>query len=183
MNKQNLREVLTGERIELRKHSVSMAQTMFDYVQADRDRLDQFLPWVQYINTVEDELNYIKSTHKRWEEGTLFDYGIFDKTTNIYMGNVGVHTIKWNHECAELGYWILGKFEGHGFMSDAVKLLEAELFRVGFHRVEIRCSDINARSANVPIRCGYHLDGMLRENAIEKGKFRNTKVFSKLIGE
>ena len=28
------------------------------------------------------------------------------------MGNLGVHTIAWESRCCELGYWILGDFEG-----------------------------------------------------------------------
>jgi RimJ/RimL family protein N-acetyltransferase len=183
VEKKYLSEKLTGERIYISKHDVSLAQTMFDYVQEDRDRLDEFLPWVEYIKSVKDEENYILSTHERWNSHTYFDYGIFLKESDTYIGNIGVHSIRWAHNCAELGYWILGKFEGHGYMSEAVKLIEKHLFEEGFHRVQIRCSDLNERSAGVPERCGYIYEGTAREDAIEKGKYRNTKTFSKLIHE
>ncbi len=68
-------------------------------------------------------------------------------------------------------------------MSDAVKILEAYLFKVGFNRVEIRCSDLNERSAGVPERLDYHLDGVLRKDSFEMGAFRNTKIHSKLKHE
>ena len=99
------------------------------------------------------------------------------------MGNIGVHSIKWDLLSCELGYWILGDFEGHGYMSEAVKVLESELFKMGFNRVQIRCNDLNKRSANVPQACGYIYEGTIRQDAIELGKFRNTMVFGKLKKE
>jgi RimJ/RimL family protein N-acetyltransferase len=174
---------LDGDRIYLKKHDLSLAKTMFEYVDRDRKRLELFLPWTDYIHSAEDEENYIRSTHDKWEQMVLFDYGIFTKDTNRYMGNVGVHTIQWEHNCCELGYWILGDFEGQGFMSESVQVLDKYAFDNGFHRVQIRCSSINERSSAVPTRCGYVHEGTFRENAIERGKYRDTKMFSKLAHE
>ncbi len=183
MQKRSLREKLVGNRIYLKKHQVELAQTMYEYIDRDRKRLDQFLPWVEYIKTIEDELDYIKLTHQQWQNCTCFDYGIFDKNSDIYMGNIGVHGIQWEHNNAELGYWILGDFEGQGFMTESVRVLEEHLFDQGFHRIQICCSDLNLRSAGVPKRAGYSFEGILRENSIEKGQYRNTRVYSKLVGE
>lgn len=68
------------------------------------------------------------------------------------MGNLGVHTISWENDRREIGYWILGQFEGQGYMTEAVDAVTAELFRHGFNRVEIRCSSLNSKSAGVPER-------------------------------
>ena len=180
MDKKYLSEHLIGNRICLKKHDMSLSQTMFDYVDEDRQRLGHFLTWVKDIKTAEDTKEYIESTHGRWDNYSYFDYGIFQKSDDLYIGNIGVHAIRWSHNSAELGYWILGKFEGQGYMSEAVMLIESHLFELGFHRVQIRCSDLNSRSAGVPIRCDYHFEGTAREDAIENGKYRNTKTFSKL---
>ncbi len=99
------------------------------------------------------------------------------------MGNIGVHTIVWEHGRCEIGYWLLGDFEGRGYMSEAVLALEQACFLHGFHRVEIRCSSQNLRSARVPRRCGYTLEACLREDAWENHQWRDTLVFSKLRGE
>lgn len=180
MNKISPAQKLEGSRVVLKKHDEGLASTMFSYVEKDRKRLGQFLPWVSFTNTVEDELNYIKHTRTSWDEGTLFDYGIFRKSDDIYMGNIGLHSIQWKFDRCEVGYWILGDFEGQGYMSEALRILEAHAFGMGFHRIEVRCSSINQRSANVPIACGYVFDGVLKENSIEQEKYRDTFIFSKL---
>lgn len=145
--------MLEGDRIYIKKHSVDLAEVMFNYVEEDRERLSQFLPWVNFVKSVEDEKEFILTTHKQWAEGTVFGYGIY-LNDNTYIGNFGVHSIKWNHNSAGFGYWILGRYEGKGYMSEAVQLLEKHLFEVGFHRVQIRWSDLNQRSEGVPKRGG-----------------------------
>ena len=180
MEKLSFKKEIKDARVTLKKHSLDLAETMFNYVDQDRERLRQFLPWVDHTKILEDEIGYIKHTHKSWDNHTLFDYGLFDAQAGTYMGNIGVHTISWEHNCCEIGYWILGKFEGQGHMSNALKALEKYVFELGFNRIEIRCSDLNERSANVPKYNGYTFEGELRQNAIELGKYRNTKIFSKL---
>lgn len=180
MEKRGLSPKLEGSKVVLKKHEEVLASTMFSYVENDRNRLGQFLPWVSFTKTVEDELSYIKHTRKCWDEGTLFDYGIFRKSDDLYLGNIGLHSIRWEFDRCEVGYWILGDFEGQGYMSEALRILEAHAFELGFHRIEVRCSSINQRSASVPIACGYLFDGVLKENSIEQEKYRDTFIFSKL---
>ncbi|MBI2520226.1 MAG: GNAT family N-acetyltransferase [Bdellovibrio sp.] len=179
MEKREFPATIQAHLVVLRKHQLEVAPTMFDYIEKDRERLRQFLPWVDFTKTLQDEINYLKMTHEKWAQFELFDYGIFDRDTDTYLGNVGVHSIAWNHERCELGYWILGDFEGKGFMSDAVRGLEKTCFEMGFNRVEIRCSSLNQRSASIPKRLGYRLEGVLSQDSIEMGRFRDTLIFGK----
>lgn len=156
---------------------------MFSYVEKDRARLEKFLPWVPFIKSAKDEAKFIKSMDKAWGAFSDFDYGIFRKADRLYVGNIGVHSISWKNHVAEIGYWILGDFEGQGYMTEAVRALEGALFKVGFNRVQIRCSTLNARSANVPRACGYTYEGTIRQDALDRGTFRDTLVFSKLKSE
>lgn len=181
MEKKFFPEILSGERVILKKHEMDLAKTMFSLIDQDRKRLREFLPWVDPTTTVDDTVNYIKNTHEQWSFSGSFDYGIFRKSDNQFMGNIGVHTINWGHECCEVGYWIIKDFEGNGYITEAVKLLESAALVLGFHRVEIRCSSNNTKSAHVPVRGGYQLDGRLRENRVEHGHYADTLIFAKLL--
>lgn len=178
-----LAETIPGERVTLRKHKIEMAETMFRYVDEDRVRLGQFLPWVPMTLGVHDERDYIEMTLSQWNDFKMFDYGIYENATGLYMGNIGVHTIDWDNDRCELGYWILGRFEGKGFVSEAVRVLEKNLFDGGFYRIEIRCSSLNRKSSQVAERCHYKFEGCLREHAVENGQRRDTLIFSKLKHE
>lgn len=170
---------IKGKRIILKKHNEDLAGTMFASIDEDRKRLRKFLPWVDSTKSKDDSLEYLKLAAKWWLEASLFDYGIYT-IDGIYMGGFGVHNIAWAHNRAELGYWINGKYEGQGYVSEAAKLIEEVLWGLGFNRIEIRCSSANIRSANLPQKNGYTLEGTLRQECIEQGEYRDTLIFAKL---
>lgn len=180
MEPQSFPDQLVGSNIILKKHQLNLTTTMFAYIDQDRERLRQFLPWVDSTKTIEDVRIYINSTHEKWKRFELFDYGIFLKHDLTYMGNVGIHTISWDHQRCEIGYWILGSYEGKGHVSEAVSLIAESCYKNNFNRLEIRCSSNNERSASIPKRLGFKLDGTLRADKIEQGKFRDTLIYGKL---
>ncbi|GAB4013291.1 MAG: GNAT family N-acetyltransferase [Bdellovibrio sp.] len=180
MNPTHLKEKLETERLILKRHHVDEAETMFRAIDSDRGRLSTFLPWPSKILTVEDERDFLLQNDAWWESCELFDYSIYTKEKNIYVGNLGVHTINWKNDCCELGYWLLGDFEGQGFMREAVSALESHLFDIGFNRIEIRCEPTNLRSTRVPGALGYSYEGLLRENIRREDRYRDTLVYSKI---
>lgn len=180
MEKVQLPFKLNGQRLELKQHIESDANIMFEYVNHDRERLSQFFPWVHHTRSKQDTLKFIEMTQSDWEKCIRFDYGLFLKKQQLYLGNVGVVRIAWPHKRCEIGYWIFSQFEGYGYVSEAVDQLENVLFRTGFNRIEIRCASHNSRLANIPRNKGYHLDGRLVENEFFKGKPHDTLIFSKL---
>jgi len=175
---------IVGKTLVLKKHESSLAPVMFETINRDRHNLRQFLPWVDGTKTQQDSVDYIQLTEKEWAAGSLFDYGIFLRATSTYIGNIGVHTIAWKHRRAEIGYWLVSEFQGKGHMSEALSILEKELFHLGFNRLEIRCSSKNIRSANVPKRNHYQHEGILRQDCLEfhgnDQVFRDTLIFAKL---
>lgn len=181
MEKHHLPERVESERIYLKKHDSFLADTMFRYVDEDRERLMRFLPWVKFTKSIQDEVDYIKMTHEKWDRHELYDYGIFSKDGDLYMGNVGIHTIAWGSDRCEVGYWILGRFEGKGYMSEAVMALTNHAFDVGFNRVEIHCDPENVRSANVPRLLGFGFEAKLAQHTKDHmGQYRDSLIFARL---
>ena len=175
-------ELILGEGVVLRRPEPDVAGEIFAAIDSDRERLRRFLPWVDTTRTLQDELEYIKFVHDQWRQLITFDFAIFNGAKD-YVGNIGVHSISWPNERCELGYWVAGPFEGKGFISAAVRVLEKTLFEHGFHRIAIRCSTENLRSAKVPERNGYVREGTLRGDIKLADKFHDTLVFSKLRHE
>jgi RimJ/RimL family protein N-acetyltransferase len=68
-------------------------------------------------------------------------------------------------------------------MSEAVGIIERELFLVrGLNRIQIKCDERNVASIGVAKKCGFLLEGTLREDDFSEfhNSFRNTHIFSKL---
>jgi ribosomal-protein-serine acetyltransferase len=175
-----LSEMLVSRRLALRRHTIDLAALIFHSVDRDRERLEEFLPWPPLLRSINQEQEYLLRSRKAWEAGETFDFGIYAANDNSFMGCIGTHTIRWAHDCAEIGFWILKEYEGRGFISEALQVLEKELFQIGLHRIEIRCDTTNIRSANVARNAGYTLDGVLKENVFERGRYRDTMVWGKI---
>jgi ribosomal-protein-serine acetyltransferase len=60
-----------------------------------------------------------------------------------------------------------------------VGVLEKELFRMGFHRLEIHCDPLNVHSAGVPRRAGFTLEATLKDHKVESGHRRGTMIWAK----
>lgn len=179
-----LPEKIQTQRLELKKHRLDLAEAMFAAVEHDRARLRRFLPWVDETRTLEDERHYIRFMQEEWQLCRHFDYGLHLRfppdATSAFVGNLGVFNLEWSHDRCELGYWLLGAYEGQGYMSEAVRAVEKLLFDKGFNRIEIRCSDLNARSAAIPERLHYTLEGTLRQAFFDQGAYHNLQIYAKL---
>jgi RimJ/RimL family protein N-acetyltransferase len=164
----------------LRKHTVRDAEAMFALLDNDRQRLGRYLSFVPLTKNVHDQRKFIQECALKWRRRELFDFGIYRRSDGVFLGNIGVHSIHWAHECCELGYWIAGPFEGQGFVSEAVTALTKVCFAAGLHRVEIRCEPSNKRSAAVAERCGFALEGHLKANRLLFGRYRDTLIYGRL---
>lgn len=174
---------IKSDRITLKKHELSLASEMFAAIYHDRQRLAKFMPWAEFTKIPADCRKYIRKNTSEWKACRIFDFAMFRNSDKRYLGNIGVHHIDWNTHVCEIGYWIIGDGEGQGFVREAVSALSKALFRLGFNRIEIRCNAGNARSANVPLACGFQLEGTLRQQGVDMGQFRDTLVFGKLKSE
>ncbi len=178
MEKKHFPKIILTERLVLKQHVLDQAETVFRYIDQDRQRLREFLPWVDKTEKVDDSRAYVQMTLEKWETSDLFDFGIFRKSDGLYLGNAGIHSIDWKNQTCELGYWILGQFEGQGYVSEAVVGLQNAAFDVGFERVQIRCSTLNIKSASVPKRLNYKLESLIQNDLTEQGVRRDTFVFT-----
>ena len=107
------------------------------------------------------------------------------KNTNELIGSIDLMGVDEQSKSGEIGYYLFDFAVGFGYMQEAVKCLEKTAFEKGLNRIVIKNDTTNTRSVNVAKQCGYHLDGVLRQdkwNGITQ-KFRDTNVFSKLKNE
>lgn len=176
-------ETLETERLIFRRHSEGLAPEMFHEIEKNRERLLEYIPWATRTRTLKDLKAWILGTIDSWKEKTLFDYSLFLKSDDTYIGHLGLHSIAWLHARAELGYWISSSFEGNGYIHEAIGGLEKIAFDHGFHRLEIRCDPRNTRSAKVAEKAGYRREAQLREDIVINGIRRDSLIFGKLQAE
>lgn len=185
-----LPEQIESERIILKhpiKPTFKLAEELYAIVDKSRNTLREWLPWVDKTNSVEDEFTgfLVGSCQKNWEEGCGFAYILYQKETNQPLGVVDLIHVHEKNQSAEIGFWLSDDAVGHGYMQEAVRALESEAFKNGINRIIIRNDTLNVRSAHVAERCGYVLEGVMRQDIWDDyhQHLRDTNIWSKLKSE
>ena len=139
------------------------------------------MPWAISSYSLEDAEENLREAVARFVTRKDLRYHFFDRGTGTFVGSSGLHRIDWSVPKFEIGYWCRSSQTGHGFVTEAVGAL-AELALEDFNaaRVEIRCDDRNARSFRVAERCGFRLEGVLKNEArAPDGTLRDTRVYAR----
>jgi RimJ/RimL family protein N-acetyltransferase len=77
------------------------------------------------------------------------------------------------------------RFQGQGFITEAVAgITDFAIQQLGAKRLEIRCDSENERSAAVPRRLNFELEGILKNEDRHHltNELRDTMIFAKVIG-
>ena len=100
---------------------------------------------------------------------------------NAVLGTCGFHNYKPAHHRAEMGYELGRQHWGKGFMSEAAQaILRYGFTSAGFNRVEAFVNYGNQNSTRLLKRAGFHLDGLLRQYELNRGKFADQYCYSLL---
>src|SRR5882724_8097877 len=96
------RQVAPG--IMLRQIQMNDANPLFELVERDRAYLRQWLPWVDYTETVDDVHRFIQRTHNQFEANLGPNAAIVIE--GRVAGTIGCHPIDWSNRHCSIGYWI-----------------------------------------------------------------------------
>ena len=158
------------------------AAELFALTEANRERLRQWLPWLDRTKTVEDTRGFITMCLQQSADNKGMQCLI--RLNGKIAGIAGFHVIDWNSRSVSIGYWIDEKAEGKGLITTAVKALVGYAFTgLELNRVEIRCATGNIKSQRIPERLGFQRDGVLRQVECLYGRYVDHVVFSMLRPE
>ena len=168
-----------GDGAELREWTQSDAIEAFAEVDQNRERLRDWLPWVDSTRSPEDVRAFIQRCEA--SDGRQRSFGIY--VDGVLAGNIGLTLDEDN--AGEIGYWITGAFEGRGLVTRAAR----ELMRHGFEdralrRMQLTAGVENDRSRAVAERLGMTREGVLRQaGRIREDRYVDLVMYSILREE
>lgn len=152
------------EQTEIRLLEQRHAEEVFALADKNRDRLREWLPWLDDTHAVADVRAFIREALMVFAAGEGFHAGIWHQ--GRFAGCVDCQAIdRLNHKVA-IGYWLGAEFEGKGLMTRASRAMVDWLFRdAGLERVEIHCATDNRKSRAIAERLGFTEEGTLKQSA------------------
>jgi ribosomal-protein-serine acetyltransferase len=154
--------------LELRQLELLDAANLFALMNRNRDYLGSWLPGSEIFETLEAAQSFISLSLMRYEGNGAFDAGLW--CNGRLCGVVSLHTINWEKRQSDIGYWLGGEFQGHGWMTAAVRTVVDHAFsQYGLKRLAIYCAVNNVKSRAIPERLGFKLERIRPQSEFTNG--------------
>lgn len=125
---------------------------MFELINKNREHLEPWFSWVKLTLSLEDSLKYLFDKEEKTKDAKKVEYGIF--VNNEYIGNISVFDINQKNKSCEIGYWLSSFHTRKGYITEAVKIMEKEIFdEMKLNRIQIKCNEKNEASFGVIKKC------------------------------
>lgn len=157
-------EYTIDEEVSLRMLTERDAEEFYLLTMASKEHLQQWLGWLNQIQTIEDTIRHI--------QGSLQTFialgGLPTSFAVIYRGKIA-GTISFNkiselHRMGSIGYWIGESYSGKGIMSRAFQgMLTYGFETLRLNRIEVRVAEGNKKSRAIPERFSFTEEGRLRQ--------------------
>jgi ribosomal-protein-serine acetyltransferase len=158
------------------------AGMLFAVIEESRAHLRRYLPWVDSTRTVADAQAFIAASLDQFARSQALNVGLFAQSA--LLGMAGYHTIDWPNRRTALGYWLAERWQGHGYMTRAVRTLTTHAFAgLGLNRLEIRAAPENRRSRAVAERLNYRPEGVCRQAEWLHDRFVDHAVYGMLASD
>lgn len=168
-----------NERLSLRPVRVEDAEVVFRIIDAQRDYLGQWLPWVRHTQTIIPLRQFIRESIRFNSGGQRLTWFIwFDEQI---VGSVSIVRVDHANSAAEIGYWLSREYQGQGIMTRAVAAVMRHAFRqMQLNRLVIKAPVDNHRSCAVAERLGFRREGVLRQALQLNGHWHDLALYARL---
>ncbi|WP_198663593.1 GNAT family N-acetyltransferase [Jiangella endophytica] len=117
-------------------------------------------------------------------DGDSLDLAVLRSADDTYVGEVHLHVVSAEQQCAEIGFAFHPEHHGHGYAREAATAMLGLAFDpLGFRRVIGRCAAANAASAGLMERLGMRREAHLVENQLVKGEWVSEYDYAMLARE
>ena len=148
--------LLVEDGLELRAPAEKDAEELFLQIDANRNYLREWLPWLDDVISLEDEVSAIGRDAKMRESGEGCMYLIC--LNEEIVGVMGLNWIDWSNRGCGIGYWISEDYTGQGIATRCCIRLMGHCFDdLGLHRLVLEAAAKNFPSRAIAERLGMRL--------------------------
>lgn len=131
--------------------------------------------------TIEDAQKFITDCNTSIEKNELINWAIAQKKDNKLIGMIGFFRMQPENFRGEVGYILNPKFQGKGFMREALeKTLNYGFETMKFHSIEAVIDPKNNASEKLLQKAGFDKEAHFKENFFYNDEFLDTVIYSLL---
>ena len=140
------------------------AEIIHAAVMLSRENFLPFMCWVHGELSVEGQLKRICQAQEQWAKGKEYNFSVFDQNTREFLMSATLRQAKApNKNAFEIGYWTVLQHCNKGLATLVTRILTVmAVDLLKSDRVEIFCNSSNKKSRRVAEKCGFILEGDMR---------------------
>jgi RimJ/RimL family protein N-acetyltransferase len=173
----------TGPRVALRRFHAADVATFVAY--RSSEQVARFQSWDAPYPKEEGE-RFIQDMARQHPDtpGEWFQFAVALRPAGQLVGDCAVMPHADDPRQCDIGFTLSPAHQGHGYATEAVRLLLDYLFTErGKHRISAYCDPRNAASVSLLERLGMRREGHLRESTWAHGEWTDDLVYGLLSDE
>lgn len=170
-----------GKKVKLRAYKKEDIPLAYEYMN-DSELKRLLVNKIPYPMILEEEEKWFESLINSKDS---YNFAIEDLETGKYIGGCGINEMNWLNRVAIIGIFIGDKnYWGKGYGTDAVNILVKFIFeQMNMNKVKLNVFSFNARAKKCYEKCGFGVEGVLRQELFRDGKYHDEYLMSILFEE
>ncbi len=172
--------ISVDDRLKLHAIGEHFVDELHQLIVKNRDWLQQFLNWPQYVSSLEGTLKTAQSNMLLHQRGYAKMFMIVQD--NVLIGVLAFNAIEPQNKTAYVGYWLDEAFQRQGILSQAMAaMIDFYARRGDIRRFVIKCRVANLASNQVASRNGFTLEGCLKQAEFLNGSYDDQNIWAKIV--
>jgi len=170
--------VLATDRLLLRAFQPEDAEELYAAVVESKTELGQWLSWCHADYSIHDTIEFLRLRGEAFREGE-HSFALFEQSGQRLIGAAGINQLDPVTLRANLGYWLRTTATGHGYATEATRLIARFAFEtLNLERIEIVAATGNLASQRVATAAGATREGIARARLRVHGVQHDAVVYS-----
>jgi len=155
------------ERLVLRCYQPSDAPLLKKSIDDSLPELLTWMPWAKNEpESLEKKIERLRAFRGQFDLGQDYVFGVFNLDETVLIGSSGLHT-RAGANIREIGYWIHSQQTNQGYATEVTRALTKVGFEIeDLDKIELRCDLLNAKSAAIPKKLGYHHEATMKRRVV-----------------
>jgi [ribosomal protein S5]-alanine N-acetyltransferase len=158
--------LLCSEDLLLRPYQEADAPAFYQLIRDNEDRLAPAFPGRIRLTRSLDECRRLLLQFKSdWLLGQVYAFGIWEKDSQTYIGDISLKNFDRSVPKAEIGYYLDRQAEGRGYGTQMLRAMVHFAFQdLNLNKVFLRSATDNPRSYALAERCGFRREGLMLQD-------------------
>ncbi len=174
-------KVLTSHPVQLNLANTNLAAKFWKSIRHDKKMRQNIWLNINSLFDVREYLDRVSIDNMDLNDPNSEILYLLSIDGHACIGTIHLHAFDLSEKKVEIGYWIRLSHEGHGYITNCLKLIEQEIKRIGFKKITLNCNSKNEKSIRIATRNHFVLDNVTKNDFAEFDELRDTFHYVKYL--